>query len=141
MFRQFSTKLSEVLYLFIEYERPGAEIGQNEWMQLLHPFTALRTLHVKDWVHDRPAAEGVTGEMVTGADSEILPALGLLYLDCLSQVAPLPFFEKFVAARRMSSCPVTVVRCEEEFHKRLGPYMEEEREDILRMFGQSPEAT
>ncbi|KAN0134728.1 hypothetical protein V8E53_007513 [Lactarius tabidus] len=133
-FRQFSTKVSEVFHLSIEYERPTPEIGQTEWVQLLHPFTALRTLHVKKWVHDDPpAAEGVTGEMATGADSEMLPVLGLLYLECGPQATFLAFFENFVAARQLSSCPVTVVRCAGEFHNRIQPYIKEDRDDLLRM--------
>jgi hypothetical protein len=141
-FRQFSTKVSGVFHLSIKYERPTPEVGQNEWVQLLHPFTALRTLHVKNWVYnDPPAAEGVTGEMATGADSEMLPALGLLYLECGPQAAFLAFFENFVAARRLSSCPVTVVRCAGEFHDRIQPYMKEDQDDLLRMLGRGPETT
>jgi hypothetical protein len=145
MFRQFSPKLSEVCHLSIKYDPerpPGPEIGPNEWVQLLHPFTTVQTLHVKDEVHhDPPAVEGVTREIVPGADSELLPALGLLYLECGPQVAYLAFLENFVAARRLSSCPVTAVKCQEEFHKRMRPYTKEERDNLSRMFGLALEAT
>ena len=137
-FHQLSPKLSEVLHLFIEYdsERPGPEIGQNEWVQLLRPFTAVRTLHVKDrGRRDRPATEDVT-EIEAG----MLPALGLLYLDCQPQLAFLDFFERFVASRSLSSSPVTAVSCQKEFNERSRlHHMKEEQEVLLRMIGQGPE--
>lgn len=82
LFGQFSTKLSEVRHLSIACGRPSSEIGQNEWMQLFNPFTAVQTLHI-DRGRDHLPIENVTRERTTEADSEMLPALDLLYLDCL----------------------------------------------------------
>jgi hypothetical protein len=140
VFRQFSTKLSEVVHLsiFIHFERPGPEIGQNEWVQLLHPFTSVRTLRVKDReCQNPPAIEGVTQ-----TDAEMLPALCLLYVECEPQLVCLKFFERFVAARKLSNSPVTAVRREREFHDRFQMYYaKEEREELLRVTGICPGAT
>ncbi|KAN0134719.1 hypothetical protein V8E53_007504 [Lactarius tabidus] len=134
MFRQFSPKLSTVRHLSIAYGRLSAGMGQIEWGQLLHLFTAAQTLHVcRDGVcHDPPTVEGVTTDMVIGADPEILPALGLLFLEHQRQVPCLAFFENLVAARQLSSCPVTAVVCKSEFEKRFKSYLSEEDKDIFR---------
>jgi hypothetical protein len=131
MFRQFSTKLSEVRYLYIAYDRPGAGMGQNEWALLFRPFTAVRTLHVcRGWIRNNPpAVEGVTAYIATGADPEMLPALGLLYLDCKPQAT---FFENVVAERQLSNRPITVVRCEREFEESFQSYRTEEDKDPSR---------
>ena len=70
----------------------------------------------------------------------MLPALGLLYLDCQPQLAFLDFFERFVASRSLSRSPVTTVSCQKEFDERSRlHHMKEEQEVLLRMIGQGPE--
>ena len=94
-------------------------------MQLFNLFTAVQTLHI-DRGHDHLPIENVTRERTTEASSEMLPALDLLYLDCLPQGA---FVEKLVAACQHSSRPVTAVKSYREFEERLRSYLREEDED------------
>jgi hypothetical protein len=60
--------------------------------------------------------EAVTGEMV----AEVLPVLDFIYLDAL----PTSCVEKFLAARRISGHPVTVIDTEAEFEERVKSYVE-----------------
>ena len=70
-------------------------------------------LHVSEELagHVALVLEGITWEMVAG----VLPKLDLICLE--SQ--PASSVEKFVAARRLSGCPVTVIDTELEFKTRV----------------------
>jgi hypothetical protein len=132
LFDQFSTKLCDVQHLSIGNYRRGPEIGGNEWLQLLHPFTTVRTLYVSRlWVeqYHRPSREEITGKM--GTEEDVLPALGLLCIDC-PQAEFLTFFENFVAYRRHSGRPLTTVRCDWEFQENLRSYLSEEDEEPFK---------
>ncbi|KAH9174567.1 hypothetical protein EDB89DRAFT_2067514 [Lactarius sanguifluus] len=122
MFSQFSTKLSDVRHLSIKYDRDRS-IYYDDWVQFLHPFTAVRTLHLdaKHGGYDIPI--GHTSE--TFAD--VLPALGLFYTDC----PQVEFFEQFITACERSGRPVTVVRELDEFYDRLDPYLSKEDKDRI----------
>ena len=138
VFRQFSAKLSDVRHLFIAYCRQGPEIDQHEWSQLLRPFTTVQTLHVERLAFDPPTLEDVNEEMVT--EAEILPALGLIYLQCrFPQVAfsTFKFFENLVAIRSLSKCPGTAAAHKTEFDDRLISYVRNRDYQIHSPYGQA----
>ncbi len=120
---QFSATLSPFVHLELGVHfEPGARLEEDrplegtdnfEWLQLLHPFSTVQTLHVSRRVagHVAHALEDTTGEMV----AEVLPSLDLIYL----AGQPASSIEKFVAARQFSDRPVTVVDTDTEFNKRL----------------------
>ncbi len=85
----------------------------TEWPPLLHIFTAVRMLYVPKAFsgHIALALEDVTWKTVV----EVLPALELLYVEDQSMSS----IEQFVAVRRDSGRPVTVVNSETEFDIRL----------------------
>ena len=117
VFGQFSAKLSDVRHLSIEYNGESPRIYHNEWVQLLRPFTAVQTLDLSAKHGGYYILIRHTGE--TFAD--VLPALGLFYSGC-PQVG---FFEQFIAARRHTGRPVTIVRSPSEFYERLDSYLSE----------------
>ncbi len=79
------------------------DLDEVEWLQLLHPFSSVQTLSVSGRFagHVSRALEDIAGVMVT----EVLPALDLL---CLED-QPVSSVDNFVAVRRDSGHPVTVV--------------------------------
>jgi hypothetical protein len=88
-----------------------------EWQHRLHHFSSVQTLHVdrKLAAQVALALEDITGQMV----AEVLPSLDLIYL----ADQPASSIEKFVAARRLSDRPVTVVKSHTEFKERLKSYV------------------
>ena len=131
LFDQFSTKLCDVRHLSIGYYRRSPEIDRSEWVRLLHPFTAAQTLYVcRLWVekYDHPR-RAITGDM--GIEEDVLPALGLLCIDC-PQSDFLTFFENFVTSRQQSGRPVTTVRFNWEFQDKLRRYLSEEDKKPFR---------
>ena len=73
-----------------------------DWPHLLHPFSAVQTLHVSSRLarHLAPVLEDIPAERVT----EVLPSLWLAYLEG----HPGSFLKKFVAARELSDRLVAV---------------------------------
>ena len=102
--------------IFMPFKSEAHTIDDIEWLQLLHLFSSLQTLFVsRDIAGDvSRALEDITGAMVT----EVLPALDLL---CL-QDQPVSSVDKFIAIRRDSGHPVTVINTQEEFDDRLESY-------------------
>ena len=100
---RFSAILSTVVHLSLMsslYHRfQGA--ADIDWLYLLHPFSAVQTLHVSSRParYVIPALEDIPVERVT----EVLPSLYLAFFDCY----PI-FLEIFVAARELSDFPVVV---------------------------------
>jgi hypothetical protein len=93
-----------------EYWRPDwqEDIESNQWLELLHPFTAVKDLHMSQDIVPRiteALRELVAGESVT----EVLPALRSILLE-----EPLPLgpvqeaIGQFVAARQLAGHPITV---------------------------------
>ncbi len=114
---QFSTTLSNVVHLKLG-GFPGEDLrlegrGNVEWLHLLHQFSTAQTLHVSLGLagHVALALEDITAEMVAA----VLPSLDSIYLS--GQAAS--SVEKFVAVRRLSGRPVTVIDTETEFNERL----------------------
>ena len=88
-----------------------------EWQHLLHQFTTLQTLHVSHELagHVALALEDIARETVAVA----LPSLELIYL----ADQPASSVEKFVASRRLSNHPVTVVETNMVFDEKLESYI------------------
>ena len=120
---RFSERLSDVVHLELEV-RPE-EVRQiegttnAEWLHLLRQFPAAQTLHVSQELtgYIALALEDVTEEIVT----DILPLLELICLEA----QPVPSLKRFVAVRRLTGCPVTVVGTMAEFKERLDSYISE----------------
>jgi len=117
---QFPTILSNVVHLKLKIEPEGRQLKGTddvEWLDLLHKFSTVQTLHVSQELagHVALALEDITGEMV----AEVLPSLNLIFLEGQSASS----FEKFVAACRLSGRPVTVIETKTEFDERLETYV------------------
>ncbi len=117
---QFSTAFSNVVHLKLNAQpnkdRQLEGTDDIEWLHLLHQFSAMQTLHVSQELvgHIALALEDITTEMVDG----VLPSLDLIYL----AGQPASSIEKFIAARLLSGCLVTVTDTETGFVERLKPY-------------------
>jgi len=113
---QFSATFSTVVHLELTAKIEAHRLegtGDFEWLHFLHQFSTVQTLHVSPRFARRvaPVLENITEEMV----AEVFPSLDLICLE--SQ--PASSVEKFVAARRLSGRPVTVVNNRAEFNQRL----------------------
>ena len=87
-----------------------------EWLQLLRLFSSVQTMFVSTNLAGdiSRVLEDIAGVMVT----EVLPALDLL---CL-QDQPASSVDKFIALRRDSGHPVTIINARREFDDRLEAY-------------------
>ena len=114
---QFSAMLSAIVHfkldIRLEVDRQLEGTSDVEWLHFLNQFSTVRALHVSKLSAGRVALalESLSGEMV----AEVLSCLELI---CLED-QPTSSVEKFVAARRLSGRPVTVICTEEEFDRRL----------------------
>jgi len=83
------------------------DIENSQWLELLHPFTAVKDLYLSKKFAPRIARS--LQELVGGRTSEVLPTLQSLFLEDLY---PRGAFEeaigKFVAARQLSNQPVAI---------------------------------
>jgi hypothetical protein len=119
MLSQFSVTLSSVVHLNLDLElTKGHQLdGMDDvgWLHLLRQFSTVKTLHVSRKVagHIALSLRDITPEMVT----EVLPSVDLIWLAGR-------LVKKFVAARRLSGRPVTVVGTLREFNERLGACVE-----------------
>jgi len=83
------------------------EVENTQWLDLLHPFTGLKDLHVGQGFVLRIALalQELAGERVT----EVLPALQNLFIEGLEPSRPIQeALGQFVAARQLSGLPVVV---------------------------------
>jgi hypothetical protein len=83
------------------------DIDSNQWLELLHPFTAVRELHISSEFTQSiaPALQELVGERVT----EVLPVLQSLFLD-EPPSAVKDAIEQFVAARQLDGHPIAIPR-------------------------------
>jgi hypothetical protein len=86
------------------------DMENTQWLELLHPFTNVKDLHLCWEVATciAPALQELTGERVT----QVLPMLQNIFLnlhDHESEPVPKAIWE-FVAPRQLSGCPVAVHR-------------------------------
>ena len=119
---QRSAAHSNIVHFIIESEfdpiRPIPEDTDDvEWLQLLNLFSSVRTLFVGEEFarHVSHALEVIADGMMA---TEVLPALDILCLEGQSVSS----VDKFVAARRDSGLPMTIVNTETEFEERLESY-------------------
>ena len=89
---------------------PWDDIESSQWLELLHPFNAVKDLYIspKFMSSIAPALQELAGERVT----EVLPALQTLFLEKLPEKPVQEAIEKFVSARQLSGHPIAVSRWE-----------------------------
>jgi F-box-like len=83
------------------------DIENGLWLQLLHPFTAVKNLYLSEEIALRigPALQ----ELAEGRTTEVLPALQNIFLDGLESSGPVQEgIGKFVAVRQVASRPMAV---------------------------------
>jgi len=99
----------ERLYICDNFARWRGDIRveNNHWLELLRPFTSVKSLYLS-WVivpRIAPALQELSGERVAGA----LPALQTLFLEDLDLSGPVQeAIGSFVSRRQFSSHPVAV---------------------------------
>ena len=100
----------ESLEIAVSHEYWQGEIEVIQWREVLHPFTAVKKMSLKDEASVRlvvPALREVAGERAT----EVLPALQNLSLTTSGGSPSRPLkedIEEFIAARQLDGHPVTV---------------------------------
>jgi hypothetical protein len=106
-----------VEHLYIQTEDLGMhwqdDIESSQWLELLHPFTAVKGLYISQYFAPRivPALQELIEEGVT----EVLPALQTLFLEETRPPRPVQEgIEQFVAARQLAGHPIAVSRWERE---------------------------
>ena len=85
------------------------DIENGLWLQLLHPFTAVKNLYLSEQIALRigPALQ----ELAEGRTTEVLPALQIIFLEGLESSGPVQEgIGKFVAARQVASRPIEIGR-------------------------------
>ena len=90
------------------------DVENTLWLQLLQPFFAVKNLYLckKSVPRIVPTLEELIGARMT----EVLPALESIFLEELQPSGPFnEGIEKFVAARRLTSHPVTVSRWDKDW--------------------------
>jgi hypothetical protein len=95
----------------MKYDRPRwqDDIEDSQWLEVLHPFTALKDLYVSREFLPRiaPALQELAGE--------VLPSLQNLFLEDLQSSGPVQgAIEKFVAARQVAGHPIAVSHWDRE---------------------------
>jgi hypothetical protein len=113
--RAFSATV-ERLYICDYYasRRGDIRVESNHWLELLRPFTSVRSLYLSREIVSRiaPALEELIVERVTG----VLPALQTLFLEDVNLSGPVQeAIWSFVSGREFSSHPVAVSRWERKW--------------------------
>ena len=103
----------ERLYIELEFSRLywQDDIESSQWLELFHPFTAVKDLHLSQELVTRiaPVLQEFVGERVT----DVLPALQALFLEEPIPSGPVrEAIGQFVAARKLVSHSVQSVRGE-----------------------------
>ncbi|KAH9957188.1 hypothetical protein BC827DRAFT_1157363 [Russula dissimulans] len=82
------------------------DVRDAQWLELLHPFTALKNLYLTDGIaqHFCSALQAISGKRTT----EVLPALRNIFVQGSSLEPVQEAIRTFVAARRLSRHPVVV---------------------------------
>ena len=81
------------------------DIEISQWLELLHPFTAVKDLYISEGLipHIAPALKELVGERV----SEVLPALQTLFLPETLLEPVQEAIGQFIAARQIAGQPIT----------------------------------
>jgi hypothetical protein len=100
----------EDLYIYeVEADWKG-DIENRLWLQLLHPFTAVKNLYISEQFapHIGPSLQ----ELAEGRTTEVLPALQNIFLEGLESSRPVQEgIGKFVASRQVAIRPIAVSSC------------------------------
>jgi hypothetical protein len=82
------------------------EFESGQWLGLLHPFTAVKGLHISRELAPRiaPALQVLVGERAT----EVLPALQTLFLETLQSGPVQETIGQFVTTRQLADRPIAV---------------------------------
>jgi hypothetical protein len=89
------------------------DIENTLWLELLHPFTTVKNLYLcEDFA---PRVVPALHELVGGRTTEVLPTLQSIFLENLQPSGPIQVplqeaIEQFVAARQVTSHPITFAR-------------------------------
>ena len=107
--------------------RDMGDLDSIEWLQFLHLFPAVETLHLSGDVvpYIASALDDIAEEMLT----EVVPALHLLWLDEEDRGGVdkrVGSMKRFLYLRQLSGRPVTVVNTEDEFDETLNRSTEAE---------------
>jgi hypothetical protein len=107
------TLIPAVEHLYIQDGRswswPDHRATNDEWLRFLRTFTAVRSFYISSEL--MPSIAATLQELVGERVSEVLPALQTLFLEEILRSDPVQgAIGKFVAARQLSSHPVTVSR-------------------------------
>jgi hypothetical protein len=99
----------ENLYIEDQYRRLDwkDDIEDTEWLDLLHPFSAVKNLYLSEQFAPRiaPALQELTGERTT----EVLPALQNLFLQGFQPSKPVhEGLARFISARQLINHPVVI---------------------------------
>ena len=114
---QLSATVSHVVHLNLKGDREVTDLV--DWQLLFRQFSNAKTLRVSQKLAGRVALafEDISEEMVT----EVVPSLGLIRLVGRRASS----VNRFIAARRISNCPVIVVDTKTDFDKRFESYTSE----------------
>ena len=100
-----------VEHLYIFKDPQPSNIEGSQWLELFHPFTAVKGLYISRELVPRiaPALQELVGERVT----EVLPALQTLFLEktLLSTPTVTQIIDRFVAARELAKHPIAFICC------------------------------
>jgi hypothetical protein len=108
----------ENLYIYAtpywqRHQGDNIEIENTLWLELLHPFTAVKNLYLcEDFA---PRVVPALHELVGGRTTEVLPTLQNIFLENLQPSGPIQVplqeaIEQFVAARQVASHPIAFSR-------------------------------
>ena len=99
-----------VLYIdhdYLEVEWKNDAIENTLWLQLLHPFTAVKDLYVSK--ESGPGIAAAFQELVGARITEVLPSVQNIFIEWLEPSGPLQEnIGQFVAARLLSDHPIAI---------------------------------
>ena len=111
----------EHLYIYNPPSKRGRLVDMEnsiQWLEFFQPFTAVMNLYLSKKF--APSIAAALQELVGGRTTEVLPILQNIYLEQLQPSEPIEEgIQKFVAARQLSSQPITVSRWQRDLDSDL----------------------
>ena len=95
-------------YRYLIFDNRDYNIESSQWLDVLHPFTAVKHLYISP--NSTPGIATALQGLVAGTVAEVLPALETFFLETLPTKPIQEAIEKFAAARQLFSHPITVSR-------------------------------
>ena len=106
-----SIYIVEHLYIHDYRCQSRYDFEHMHWLELFHPFSAVKNLYLSRKF--APYIATALHELVGGRTMEVLPSLRNIFLEGFQLSEPIQEgIERFVAARQLSDCPITVSRWE-----------------------------